>query len=138
MNPVLMDALPRQKHDRDDVAWFRNDDGTWLRSQCQSQGIYFAYGEHVLEEQTQHKKTKRENRYPSTPSPVLGETDGSRLLTEALTAEIQTVLADKTSLVGTETALTTPFSVFSGAREPNGVVGHGEGLGCLRRRVTLK
>ena len=34
----------------------------------------------------------------------LDETDGSRLFTEALTAEVKTVLADETSLVSAETA----------------------------------
>ena len=35
----------------------------------------------------------------------LEETDGSSLLTEALTAEVESVLADDTSLVGTDTAV---------------------------------
>ncbi len=34
----------------------------------------------------------------------LDETNGSRLFAEALSAEVKTVLADETSLVGTETA----------------------------------
>jgi len=57
-------------------------------------------------------------------SPVLDETDGSRLFTEALTAKVKSVLADKTSLVSAKTALTSALSVFSGTREPNSVVGH--------------
>lgn len=35
----------------------------------------------------------------------LDESDGSRLLTETLTAEVDTVLADETSLVGAEAAV---------------------------------
>ena len=35
----------------------------------------------------------------------LEETDGSSLLTETLTAEVESVLADDTSLVGTDTAV---------------------------------
>jgi len=57
-------------------------------------------------------------------SPVLSEPNGGRLFTEALTAEVKTVFADETSLVGTETALTATLSIFTGTREPNGVVGH--------------
>jgi hypothetical protein len=37
-------------------------------------------------------------------SPVLDETDGSRLFTEALSAQVKAVLADETGLVGAETA----------------------------------
>jgi hypothetical protein len=36
----------------------------------------------------------------------LDETNGSRLFTEALSAKVESVLADKTSLVGTEAAKT--------------------------------
>lgn len=78
----------------------------------------------------------------------LEETDGRGLLTEALTAEVEAVLADETSLVGAEAAvkqdteppltttssqctvdesyapLTAALSVLAGTREPNGVVGH--------------
>lgn len=35
----------------------------------------------------------------------LGETDSSRLFTEALTAEVESVLADETGLVSAETAI---------------------------------
>lgn len=57
-------------------------------------------------------------------SPVLDETDGSRLFTETLPAKVEAVLANETGLVGTETALTGALSEFSGTREPNCVVGH--------------
>ena len=40
------------------------------------------------------------------------ETDGSSLLAEALTAKVKAVLADKTSLVGTETAKTHQLAVL--------------------------
>lgn len=65
------------------------------------------------------------------PLSVLGETDSSRLFTEALTAEVESVLADETGLVSAETALTATLAVLSGAREPNGVVGHFGRVGCL-------
>jgi len=57
-------------------------------------------------------------------SPVLGETDGSRLFTEALTAEVKAVLADEASLVSAEAALARALAVLSWARKPNSVVGH--------------
>jgi len=57
-------------------------------------------------------------------SPVLDEANGSRFFTKTLTAEVKTVFADKTSLMSAKAALTRALSVFSGAREPNGVVGH--------------
>jgi len=67
-------------------------------------------------------------------SPVLDKPDGSRLLTEALSAKVKTILADKTSLVSAEAALTGALSVFSWAREPNGVVGHFKGFRIARAR----
>lgn len=77
----------------------------------------------------------------------LDKTDGSRLLAEALTAEIEAILANKASLVGAEAAvnegdgkyqsrrsrpqrpqghapLTAPLSKLSGTRKPNSVVCH--------------
>jgi len=57
-------------------------------------------------------------------SPVLDEADGSRLFTEALTAEIESVLADETSLVCAVTALAAALAVLPRTREPNCVVGH--------------
>jgi len=71
--------------------------------------------------------------YLDQRSPILDEANGGRLFTETLTAEVKTVLADKTSLVSAETALTRALSVFSGAREPNGVVGH---FWSLRKAFT--
>ena len=58
---------------------------------------------------------------------VLGETDSSGLFTETLTAEIEAVLANETSLVGAEAALAATLSEFPGTREPNVVVRH---FGC--------
>jgi len=58
-------------------------------------------------------------------SSCLGEANSSRLFTEALTAEVKTVLADETCLVGAEATLTAALSVLAGTREPDGVVGHG-------------
>ena len=76
----------------------------------------------------------------------LGETDGGGLFAETLTAEVEAVFANYTSLVGAQTTeeaekdvrprglkreltvttpLTRPLSVFSRTREPNGVVCHG-------------
>jgi len=57
-------------------------------------------------------------------SPVLDKSYGCRFLAEALSAKIKSVLANETSLVSTETALTAAFAIFSGARKPNSVVGH--------------
>jgi len=67
-----------------------------------------------------------EKRRAREESSCLCETDGSRLFTEALTAKVKTVLADETSLVSTETALSAALSVLTRAREPNSVVGHGK------------
>lgn len=78
----------------------------------------------------------------------LCETDSSRLFTEALTAKVKTILANETSLVSTQAAnryqtkeicaeylvcspLSATLSVFAGAREPNGVVGHFGFRRCL-------
>lgn len=41
-----------------------------------------------------------------TKSPYLNETDIGRLLAEALATDVETVLADETGLVGTDTAIT--------------------------------
>jgi len=57
-------------------------------------------------------------------SPVLDESDGGRLFAEALAAEVETVFADETGLVGAETALARAFAVLSWAGEPNSVVCH--------------
>jgi len=59
-------------------------------------------------------------------SSSLGETDCSGLFTETLTAQVKTVFSDETSLVATQTTLARALSVFSGTREPNGVVCHGK------------
>jgi len=69
-------------------------------------------------------KSRRRRRYAWVFSPVLDKPDSSRLFTEALSAQVETVLADKTSLVGAEAALAASLSVLARAREPNGVVGH--------------
>ena len=75
----------------------------------------------------------------------LDETDGSRFFTKTLTTEVKTILAYYPCLVGAQTAeedhmrksnsleeqpngiipLARTLSVFSGTREPNGVVCHG-------------
>jgi len=58
-------------------------------------------------------------------SSSLGETDGGGLFAETLTAEVDTVFTNDASLVGAQAALARALSVFSGTREPNGVVCHG-------------
>ena len=86
-------------------------------------------------------------RRPSKCATHLGEPDGGGLLTEALTAEVEAVLADETSLVSTVAAekdnhfVSFPMSLehaeggrysplagalteLAGAREPDGVVCH--------------
>lgn len=86
----------------------------------------------------------------------LAETDGGGLFTETLTTEVKAVFTDNTSLVGTQTTrearrrnqsekcstrglivapLARALSVFSGTREPNGVVCHGE---MICRKVAVE
>lgn len=48
--------------------------------------------------------------YYTEGTTYLEETDSNRLLTEALTAEVKTVLADDTGLVSAETASTSDMS----------------------------
>jgi hypothetical protein len=84
------------------------------------------------------------------PNTYLDETDSSRLFAEALTAEIEAVFTDKTSLVSAEAAtrgldgkqgdlgvflapLTAAFAEFSRTREPNCVVGHFVIISAARR-----
>ena len=55
---------------------------------------------------------------------VLVETDVGGLLTEALTADVHTVLADQTSAVRADTARAGALSVLAGPAEPNGLVSH--------------
>lgn len=62
---------------------------------------------------------------------VLVETDVLRLLTEALTADVHTVLADKTSAVGANAASTGALAVSARAAVPHGLVSH---LELIRRR----
>lgn len=81
----------------------------------------------------------------------LDETDGGRLFTEALTAEVESVLADETSLVGAESAgciaeyrspgqdltgspLPATLSELPGTREPNSVVGH---FGEMKSKIQV-
>ena len=58
----------------------------------------------------------------------LDETDVGGLLTEALTADVEPVLADKTSLVGADAARSAALAVRTGAGVPNVLVGHDFGL----------
>jgi len=65
--------------------------------------------------------------------PVLGEANVGALLTEALTADVQAVLADQTSLVGADTAAPGALAVGARARVPDGFVRHIGGGGWLRK-----
>lgn len=58
---------------------------------------------------------------------VLVEANVLGLLTEALTAEVEVVLADKTSLVLADAAAARALAVASGARVPDAFVRHGCG-----------
>ena len=60
---------------------------------------------------------------------MLGEADVKSLLTEALTADVQAVLADETGLVGADTALAAALAVGARARVPDRLVRHIDG--CL-------
>lgn len=50
------------------------------------------------------------------------------LLSEALTADVETVLADETSFMGADTARTGALAVGSGPRVPNRFVRHIDGI----------
>lgn len=60
----------------------------------------------------------------SSRLPVLDETDVGGLLAEALTADVESVLADETGLVGADTALPASLSVGAGTGVPNVLVSH--------------
>jgi len=66
---------------------------------------------------------KREVRFMKNLS-HLDESNVGRLLPEALTADVQAVFADKTSLVRADTAATRAFSEGARTRVPNLIVGH--------------
>ena len=59
---------------------------------------------------------------------VLNEANVGGLLTEALTADVEAVLADETGLVGADTAATGALAVLPRARVPDGFVRHDCGL----------
>jgi len=59
---------------------------------------------------------------------VLVETNVLGLLTEALTAEVEVVLADQTGLVLANTAAASALAVGSGARVPDAFVRHDCGI----------
>ena len=56
---------------------------------------------------TKKGRVSTRGRRPLGSVTHLDETDGSRLLPEALTAKVEAVLADETSLVGTVAAFQT-------------------------------
>jgi hypothetical protein len=60
---------------------------------------------------------------------VLVETDVLSLLTEALTAQVEVVLSDKTGLVLADTAAARALAVVSGAGVPDAFVRHGVVVG---------
>jgi len=55
---------------------------------------------------------------------VLDETNVRSLLTEALAADVETIFADETGLVGADAAGTSALSVGARARVPDGLVRH--------------
>jgi len=59
---------------------------------------------------------------------VLDESDICGSLAEALTADVEAVLADETSWVSADAAFTGALSVATGAGEPDGLVRHDCGL----------
>ena len=61
--------------------------------------------------------------------PVLDEANVGGLLTEALTADVEAVLADETGLVGADAAAAGTLAVVARARVPDGFVRHVERIG---------
>lgn len=59
---------------------------------------------------------------------VLDKADVSSLLAEALTADVETVFADKTGLVCADSAGASTLSVGAWARVPNALVRHNCGF----------
>ena len=57
---------------------------------------------------------------------VLDEANVLGILTEALTAQIQAILADETSAVGTDTAFTGTLAKVARMRIKDCFVGHGD------------
>jgi hypothetical protein len=57
---------------------------------------------------------------------VLDEANVGRLLAEALTADVEAVLADETGLVGADAAAASALAVVARARVPDGFVRHVE------------
>jgi len=54
----------------------------------------------------------------------LDETNSGSLFAKALTAEVEAVFADETSLMRAKTALTATLAKFAWSREPNRIVRH--------------
>lgn len=68
----------------------------------------------------------------TTPLSVLVETNVLGLLAEALTAQVEVVLADQTGSVLADAALARALAVVSRARVPDAFVGHDCGCGVAR------
>jgi len=68
--------------------------------------------------------------------PLLGEADDLGALAEALSADVEAVLADQTGLVEADTALARALAVDLWAGVPDVLVSHDEGpKGDARRRA---
>jgi hypothetical protein len=65
---------------------------------------------------------RKKDPYPNLS--VLDESDVRRLLPETLTADVQAILANQTSLVCADTALPASLSIGTGAGVPNILMGH--------------
>jgi len=59
-----------------------------------------------------------------TASPVLHKPNGRSLFAEALTAQVETILADETRLVSAKATLAGSLSKLARAGEPDCVVSH--------------
>jgi len=72
-------------------------------------------------------------------SSVLHKADGGRLFTEALAAQVETILADETGLMSAEAALAGSLAKLTRSGKPDGVVGHFGWVGGLHKHpVYLK
>jgi hypothetical protein len=66
---------------------------------------------------------RRKGRRKSALS-ILHESNGSRFLAEALTAQVKAIFTNETRLMRAEAALAGSLSEFARAGKPHGVVSH--------------
>jgi len=76
--------------------------------------------------------------FQSQASTVLDESDICSFLTEALTADIESILADEAGFVGADPAGAGSFAVGARSRVPDGFVRHGCGSESSFAASTFK